>query len=1181
MTPLWKMYVGQQTPSQITQLGRFEAAVSSLSAERRRRRLLEEALRTGRIQASQLSKADATLVGGTAKLDYVRAMGNRWGGGPLKSVGRFFGNLLGERGLYGMATHLPGGIAEMGRAAWYDALHREPGGRMLPGEQSQLQEKVVKPTIKGFKEDAVALGELAAGRPTKFVEAPLNPILDVGSIFSGGATLAGKGGGALARASALRTGEASGTTLGSLGMRLSKITSTEGRSPTITGIPRMYSSSPTLKAGQVGWDRLVTSDLGRKLNMPAAQERLAMNRLIDVGFGESTQIGAHNVGQFSRPVARALQVMNPQERAAVTYSLMGVNTPELAAAFRARLEDSLRRAEQAALGHDVEGPHIGEFARDLVDPASARIQLHYLNDPAVIGLITRPTDAMRGFASVWDSYVRSRHGVLGIDAGLHEGHISELQRSLTEDLPPNHPLWDSAGPYTPEGGISPSYVPARAARDFALQEPSRFDILGRPYFGRNKLDSTTRILGRLRPTDPLRNPVRPYMHESSLDTVLSGAARVDPKVYLEHIRSVEEDVVRQTFNSEMLDRVGFKTDEGLKPFTSADQMNTVLSDRMREARAWGDPNWRQWDPRNWVLVHPELTRRWQQSANRAVQDTMDIVLRTHSHLERLSAELADAITNHDWATVESIKEHLDKITDPNLDEAYGSLADTLYGELDSVSKEDWAGVQDVRDEIQEIIHNAPEEALRETAKEFWAHLGADVSSQGSYAIPRQAFERLKANLNVTRPYNNRIGNAYASLLNTWRTMTLAYMPRWLVNTAVGSAFMSLIKGNVNPRHYAQAARLTRADSLPARVRLGGVVHGEALEPGNTLARALPVTRGSFHAVQSVEDFFRSSSFVQSLEKAAKQQMAETGRIIDHYRPFWNSDRNAYIDQLIRDHPDLVEKAIADVDKFAYNFTSLTPNERRYVRLAVPFWGWYKFISKFAYRLPVEFPGRTRAMSAVSAIGQQIESELGPIPSWVRGSIILGKDKDGTLRYLPTLGLNPMSQFLDPFGGEGKVGGILRLGQLNPAIQAALSGMGVNPLDAGQVAIGPQEGIGPDYIGRLTSAVSGESTTAMQHGGLRRFLHTLATSIPQVRIGELAMTGGKPVYPESIPIFDERPMPVQPESRRNVEPLGILNQYFGSQPRTYNLEKYQKQLPKRAEYVRRRLKRERRLAARRE
>jgi hypothetical protein len=78
----------------------------------------------------------------------------------------------------------------------------------------------------------------------------------------------------------------------------------------------------------------------------------------------------------------------------------------------------------------------------------------------------------------------------------------------------------------------------------------------------------------------------------------------------------------------------------------------------------------------------------------------------------------------------------------------------------------------------------------------------------------------------------------------------------------------------------------------------------------------------------------------------------------------------YMSDFVKDNPDLVRRAIEDVNRFSYNFATLGPIERRYVRQAVPFWGWYKFISGLAYRLPVDFPGRAGLMAHIGMLGSQ-------------------------------------------------------------------------------------------------------------------------------------------------------------------------------------------------------------------
>jgi hypothetical protein len=398
-----------------------------------------------------------------------------------------------------------------------------------------------------------------------------------------------------------------------------------------------------------------------------------------------------------------------------------------------------------------------------------------------------------------------------------------------------------------------------------------------------------------------------------------------------------------------------------------------------------------------------------------------------------------------------------------------------------------------------------------------------------------------------------LGNFYQKLINKWRTWTLAYMPRWWINTAVGSAILNLIKGVWNPRDYIEAKRLLHSGKLPAGVHLGGFAEQEALEGASGLLTARAPTRGLYRMVENLESYFRTASFVHSLKKEHRRAMRGIGNILGDYKPVMRSEmkHSDFIDHLL-ENPTLVEHAIDDVNQFAYNMNELGPVERRYVRAFVPFWGWYKFITKLVWRLPVDYPGRTLILSKLGEIGANQEGLLGPIPDWMKGSIFLNSDK-AHLSFLPTRGLNPFAQFANPFSPAGTVQGLMSWGQLSPVIQAAAAGAGLDTLTGGPSQISPESGVGQDFWGNPIDVVNGKVLENVgQKQGLARTAGTFLRSFPQFRIGEAWFEGGNPVFPESIPIIHDRPKSVRPETRRPFSLGGILGQYSGINPRTTDL-----------------------------
>jgi hypothetical protein len=270
---------------------------------------------------------------------------------------------------------------------------------------------------------------------------------------------------------------------------------------------------------------------------------------------------------------------------------------------------------------------------------------------------------------------------------------------------------------------------------------------------------------------------------------------------------------------------------------------------------------------------------------------------------------------------------------------------------------------------------------------------------------------------------------------------------------------------------------------------------------------------------------------------------------------------------ILNNPELVQSAIDDLNRFSYNFASLGPYERRYVRMAIPFWGWYKFISKFAYRLPAEYPGRTNVIANIGMLGNITQEEYGQFPEWLRGFIGLDQSGKGELTYLSTMGLNPLAQFFNPFSPQGVVQGAVNVGQASPPIQALLATMGVDTLRGGVVPISPQEGVAPDFFGSWINTQEGKETSPMVEGAARRGFMGLLRAAPQFRMAEERLAGGRPVYPESIPFVSPRPMPIREGTRRDTSILAALGQSFGVYPKHFDLRAYQRLLPERVKYAR--------------
>jgi hypothetical protein len=596
------------------------------------------------------------------------------------------------------------------------------------------------------------------------------------------------------------------------------------------------------------------------------------------------------------------------------------------------------------------------------------------------------------------------------------------------------------------------------------------------------------------------------MHSSTGEAFRTGNFRVDSKNLVDHIRQREWDLQENLFKKDFINKYAYRYED---PETHEYKTLTGTRSETRKQLA------RHEDPKNWEFVPSNgFERQWINAEHNMAKELM-----TRAH----------------------------------------------YLVENGVLPENPAFVQEL------------ERLAGENAEHFMRQEHLSLRAPGVW-IPKKVFEYQRDLMRAGDPMTKAPFKQYQRFINTWRRATLTWMPRWALNTAVGSFIQAMVAGALNPKNYFLAHQLRKRGELPAGVSLGRYATREMIDdPTGWLERNTGLKGGYAEkvagVVQATEDFFRGGVFVTKLRREGKlsevNKLDSMGETLQNFFRRGLSDSES-VGQFIRENPTAVHEALKETDKFMYNFMTLGPMERRYVRQFIPFWGWYKFITKLTWRLPVEYPGRAWIMNNLAAVGNEELGDLGPIPSWLQGAIMLNY-QGGVLNYLSGQGVNPFSGFANPaalFSDTGQSGAnaLIELGQFSPLIQAGLSGVGVDPYSAGSVAVSPQSGYSRDWAGNLVNTRTGETVNAAQVNPLQRFFMSLARSFPQVRIAERAAMGGAQPYPESVPLPGMmRPMYVPEDQPVSGEAATVLD-FFGLKPRGYNLQRYQEQLPKRQEYA---------------
>jgi hypothetical protein len=136
-----------------------------------------------------------------------------------------------------------------------------------------------------------------------------------------------------------------------------------------------------------------------------------------------------------------------------------------------------------------------------------------------------------------------------------------------------------------------------------------------------------------------------------------------------------------------------------------------------------------------------------------------------------------------------------------------------------------------------------------------------------------------------------------------------------------------------------------------------------------------------------------------------------------------------------------EAGIEFVRKVYADMSSMTPLERSIIRYVMPFYGWTKHIVQFVATYPIDHPYRAQVLSQM--VNQEWEDWNTGIPqSMIYLFQIGGTSADGTAEVLDIRQLDPLRSVSDVF----TMGGFLS--SLNPAIQTAISALGINTQTGG-------------------------------------------------------------------------------------------------------------------------------------
>lgn len=1102
----------------------------------RRSEKLKTLIKEGKLLPDQLGPRDKSLVGSKFLKEYLEVPKPGEGDSSFLGIGGPVGESLGNftQGAVDFGKGLPGGIYMTGKSLASDIGHNisNPSGLIESGGIPSFSESmpstaknIVNPTIQGYKEKYGhgSLGEIAH---RALVEDPFGTVLDVGTLATLGAGATGKAGAIAAKTGTAVEGATAGEgVLGKIGTGLREggnyfkqfgYKGTRGTRPDLVvgkniNFGREYGASPIVRATQRFTDKYLDKIPTVGETLANWRAKFAQHGVINTIAGRERILGSFMAAQHSEDFIKAAKVLDDDEATVLSLLKNGVNMQPVrpkggVARGNVSALDAFKEYLDASLNNELpEGYNVQQMPG--VDPESVKALRAKLDEPRVAELVDAPTPAMTKASDVWDEQVDRNLETQSIDPEEHKQRVWAPQQAL-RTKPEKLDEVDNA------------------AEIEAIRDPQgAFER----FSARRKAER-----GEEFPIAP--NYVPHELAQGEYAGNLTKIKRPDP---IEPIKMVTDSVNRRH-----------------PAFLSESDMQAFLSGAMRVGT---EPLVRQIQNRERMLAH---------------NDMIDQLVQQLGEKDRASGEVVRA---------RNASEMQQMGFDPKT-----HVAVDMDG-LVRFHKEEVSFLNDMVETVREAMREAPKDLAKREAKitesvKAYADDAAQkaminitsASKPEGVVMTREAASHLQKTLDAMTPDAIKALRAYDRVMGYWRTALLAFSPRWWINTFIGSAFMSVISGAAKPR-YARAAwhyggkgeRAAKLMKMAPELRpglVGAEVHeAEILNAGKRFQPA----QAAFRKVENIESFFKRMGFFHQLDKQGKAAMRQMDEVLDDYTRIGKM-RDEYIDQLLQDKT-FVAHSLDGVNKFYYNYTSLGPLERRWVRRVIPFYGWYKFITKLMYQLPFQYPGRTNVLNKMSEIAQEFEdNELGILPPQLQGAIFLNKDRSN-LDYLPTFGLNPFSDFANPAAPEGTLQGLVSSQQLAPIFGAFMQAYGIDPYRGAPAELSPQDNLLQGRYGTVVDPQTGEEVPGGILGAFstERLLGSIARSIPQVRTLETLSMHGRYPYPESIPFFDEKPVPVEAGTAYGDSGSATdyaIRSFLGSwPPKTENLRDYQEGLQEDVEY----------------
>lgn len=630
------------------------------------------------------------------------------------------------------------------------------------GDRSQVMDEIIRPTLQAYKE------KYTQGSPGEIlhravVEEPLGTFLDVGTLATGGAAAAGKTGVGLTRGAELLdkyAGEGSkldqfsgklndaGRYLRGFGWRGTRGT----RDPLITktgrAIPREFGASPLVRTGQRLTDKYLQDVPIVGPRLATVREKMAEYGGINTKIGRQRILGGFLAANEAKQVIQAAKKLSEKESIAVFMLKNGINPQTVR--------------------------NVGGVTRGRVDAIQAYREML---DLSLENKLPPGYNAQQ--------FVKQK---------VDEKYIQDL-RKLFDDQefqdmlyhPENYPkmtelsdAWDEQVTKNLE-----AHDIDRQAHEARIWEPQQ-TLRVKP----DDLRERDTLAG----IEAIKDPAGAFERFSARHKAETGQDFAIRPNYIPHeiAEGLYKGNLTKIKRSPAIDKVMRAENVAGKhqpSYLKNSDLQLFVSGAMRVGH---EAMVRQIHKRERALAHNgaifELVHQL------AMHDKAGELVTAKDEAE-LAAKLPAGESVKDYAIVPVdgiIRYYQSEVTVEKL------LNDVIH----QVKKDHPGEVSDRMEKIVASLKEAMGDAAKATAMEL-----TSASKPKGVVFSRSAAQHLERSLASLDPAARKGLEYYDRVMAGWRFMTLGAMPRWWVNTFIGSAFMAVLSGAAfRPRNWQMAAR---------------------------------------------------------------------------------------------------------------------------------------------------------------------------------------------------------------------------------------------------------------------------------------------------------------------------------------------------------------------------------------